>query len=189
MMADKETASPGHSYGNHDHRKDLCEEHPYGHIGQIAGIVLFLIVWSLDSFLFKISTMPANHILLAIRLGLAGLSFLTAAYLAVTSHRLIFEEYRDPPRVIDGGIFSRVRHPLYLSALLIYIGFLFTTLSLFSLLLFVCIFLFHDYIARYEEKKLQEAYGEAYASYKRKTPKWFPRLSSRSQMGSVRRPT
>ncbi len=175
-MVDKNTSSPIHSHGNHDHRKDLCEEHPYGHIGQITGIVLFLIVWSLDSFIFKISTMPANHIPLAIRLVLAGLCFLIAVYIVLTSHKIIFEEHRDPPRVIDTGLFSLVRHPLYFSALLIYVGFFFTTLSLFSLLFFICIFLFYDYIARFEEKKLQEAFGVDYASYKKKTPKWFPRI-------------
>jgi protein-S-isoprenylcysteine O-methyltransferase Ste14 len=176
MMANKDNSSPIHSHGNHDHRKDLCEEHPYGHVGQITGIVLFLIVWLLDSFVFKVSTMPANYIPLAIRLILAGLCFLIAGYLFVASHKIIFEEHRDPPQVIDTGVFSLVRHPLYLSALLIYAGFFFTTLSLFSLLLLICIFIFYDYIARFEEKKLQEAHGEAYASYKKKTTKWFPRI-------------
>lgn len=175
-MADKDNSSPIHSHGNHDHRKDLGEEHVYGHVGQITGIVLFLIVWSLDSFIFKISTILANHIPLAIRLVLAGLCFLIAVYLLFTSHKIIFEEHRDPPRVIDTGLFSLVRHPMYLSALLVYVGFFFTTLSLFSLLLFICIFLFYDHIARFEEIKLQEAFGEAYASYKKQTPKWFPRL-------------
>ncbi len=177
-MADKNTSSPTHSHGNHELRKDLCEEHPYGHIGQITGIVLFLIVWSLDSFIFKVSTMPTNHIPLAVRLVLAGLCFLIAVYFVWKSHKIIFEEHRDPPRVIDTGLFSRVRHPLYLSALLIYVGFFFTTLSLFSLLFFICIFLFYDYIARFEEEKLQEKFGEAYASYKKKTTKWFPRIRS-----------
>ena len=175
-MASKDNSSPIHFHGHHDHRKDLCAEHPYGHVGQITGIVLFLIVWSLDSFIFKISTMPANLIPLVIRLVLAGLCFLIAGYFVFASHKIIFNEYRDPPRVIDTGLFSLVRHPMYLSALLVYVGFFFTTLSLFSLLLLICIFIFYDHIAGFEEIKLQEAFGEAYASYLKKTSKWFPRL-------------
>ncbi len=170
-MTDKNTSSPMHSHRIQDNRKDLCQEHPYGDVGQIVALILFLIIWALDSFIFKISTMPANHIPLAIRLVLAFLCFGIAVYLVFTSHKLIFEEYRDPPRVIDTGVFSLVRHPLYFSALLVYVGFFFTTLSLFSLLLFICIFLFYDYIARFEEKKLQEALGEAYVSYMKKTPR------------------
>jgi protein-S-isoprenylcysteine O-methyltransferase Ste14 len=123
--------------------------------------------------------MPANYIPLAIRLVLAGLCFLIAAYLVFTSHKIIFEEVRDPPRVIDTGVFSLIRHPLYFSALLVYVGFFFATLSLFSLLLIICIFIFYDYIAHFEEKKLQETFGEPYASYMKKTPKWFPRLKSK----------
>jgi protein-S-isoprenylcysteine O-methyltransferase Ste14 len=178
-MADKETLLQKPSHGNHDQRKDLCEEHPHGDVGQIIALILFLIVWSLDSFIFKISTMPANYIPLAIRLVLAGLCFLIAAYLVFTSHKIIFEEVRDPPRVIDTGVFSLIRHPLYFSALLVYVGFFFATLSLFSLLLIICIFIFYDYIAHFEEKKLQETFGEPYASYMKKTPKWFPRLKSK----------
>jgi protein-S-isoprenylcysteine O-methyltransferase Ste14 len=184
MMANKENSSPIHSHGNQDHRKDLCEEHPYGHTGQITSIVLFLIVWSLDSFIFKISTLLANHIPLAIRLVLAGFCFLIAVYLAFAAHKIIFEEFRDPPQVIDTGVFSLVRHPLYLSALLIYVGFFFTTLSLFSFLLLICIFVFYDYIARFEENKLQEAFGEAYTSYKKKTTKWLPRIRMKRHLSS-----
>jgi protein-S-isoprenylcysteine O-methyltransferase Ste14 len=176
MMADKDTSSQKHAHRNHDHRNDLCDEHPYGHLGQIIGIILFLIVWSLDSFVFRVSTIPANYIPLAIRLILAGLCFLIAVYLFYASHKIIFEEHRDPPRVIDTGVFSLIRHPLYSSALIIYVGFFLTTLSLFSLLLFLCIFLFYDVIARFEEKKLQEAFGEDYVSYKKKTTKWFPKV-------------
>ena len=175
-MTDKDTLAQKLSHGNHDHRKDLCEEHPYGHIGQFTGIVLFLTVWALDSFIFKVSNGPANFIPLAIRLGLAALCFLAAVYFALKSHQVIFEEFRDPPRVIDTGLFSIVRHPLYLSVLLIYVGLFLTTLSLFSLAIFIVIFLFYDYIARFEEEKLLEAFGEAYASYRGKTPKWFPRI-------------
>jgi protein-S-isoprenylcysteine O-methyltransferase Ste14 len=176
MMPDNETLSQKNLHGNQSHRKNLCEEHPYGDVGQIIALILFLIIWALDSFIFKISTMPANYIPLAIRLVLAGLCFLIAVCFVLTSHKIIFEEHRDPPRVIDTGLFSLVRHPSYLSALLIYVGFFFTTLSLSSLLLLICIFLFYDFIARFEEKKLQEAFGEAYTSYKKKTPKWFPRI-------------
>ena len=181
-MTDKDASLRIPPHGNHDHRKDLCEEHPYGDVGQIIAIILFLIIWTLDSFIFKFSTMPANYIPLAIRLLLAVLCFLAAGYLALKSHRVIFEEFRDPPRVIDKGVFSLVRHPLYLSVLLVYVGFFLTTLSVLSLVLFVCIFLFYDYIARFEEERLLDTFGKAYVSYREKTPKWFPRLKPQASV-------
>ncbi len=125
VMAEKKTLLQKPSHWNHDHRKDLCEEHPYGDAGQIIAIILFLIIWALDSFIFKVSTAYANFIPLTIRLVLAALCFLVAFYIAWKSHQVIFEEFRDPPRVIDTGLFSIVRHPLDLSVLLIYLGLFF----------------------------------------------------------------
>ena len=178
-MTNRDPSSEIRSHGRHDYRRDLCEEHPYGHLGQYTGVIVFLIVWSLDSFIFKVSTGFAHFIPLTVRLVLAVLCFLAAVYLAWKSHRIIFEDFRDPPRVIDTSVFSIVRHPLYLSVLLIYCGLFFTTLSLLSLAIFIIIFLFYDFIARFEEKKLVEAFGDAYVSYSATTPKWFPRFKSR----------
>jgi protein-S-isoprenylcysteine O-methyltransferase Ste14 len=186
MTTNREPSSEKRSHSRHDHRKELCEEHPYGHLGQYTGVIVFLIVWSLDSFIFKVSTGFAGFIPLTIRLVSAGLCFLAAVYLALKSHRVIFEEFRDPPRVIDTSVFSIVRHPLYLSVLLIYCGLFFTTLSLFSLAMFIVIFLFYDVIARFEEGKLLEAFGEAYRSYMKTTPRWLPRFRSQA---SVKTPT
>jgi protein-S-isoprenylcysteine O-methyltransferase Ste14 len=174
------------SHRDHDQLKDLCDEHPYGHAGQITGMILFLIIWSLDSFIFKFSTMPASYIPFAFRLGLGTICFLVSAYFALKAHRVIFDEVRDPARVIDTGVFSRVRHPLYLSVLLVYVGLFFTTLSLYSLAIFIIVFLFYDFIARFEEKKLLEAFGEAYGSYLEKTPKWLPRFRSQISVKTKR---
>ena len=178
-MTDRGPLSEVLSHGDHDLRKDLCAEHPHGHLGQFTGLIVFLIVWSLDSLIFRVSTVFSNVIPLPVRLVLAALCFLAAIYLALKAHRIIFEEFRDPPRVIHTSVFSMVRHPLYLSVLLVYAGLFFTTFSLFSLAVFVVIFLFYDFIARFEEQKLVEAFGEAYRSYMKTTPKWFPRFRSR----------
>ena len=177
-MTNRNPSSETLSHGRHDRREDLCEEHHYGHLGQLTGLIVFLIVWSLDSFIFQVSTFFTNFTPLTVRLALTALCFAAAAYLALKAHRIIFEEFRDPPRVIDTGVFSIVRHPLYLSVLLIYLGLFFTTLSLFSLAIFIGIFLFYDFIARFEEQKLLEAFGEAYRAYMKTTPKWLPRFRS-----------
>ena len=170
------TKAKAFSHGNHDHREDVCEEHPYGDTGQIVAFVLFLILWIMDSFIFRFSTMLSDYIPLFVRWVLAALSFLLAGWIALTVHRIIFDEYRDPPQVINTGAFSIVRHPLYLSVLLVYIGFLFTTLSIVSFILFLGIFIFYDAIATFEEKKLEERFSEKYIRYKQKTPKWVPHL-------------
>jgi protein-S-isoprenylcysteine O-methyltransferase Ste14 len=40
----------------------------------------------------------------------------------------------------------------------------------------VIIFLFHDFIANYEEEFLLEKYGMEYETYKKRTAKWMPKI-------------
>lgn len=160
----------------HRNREDLGGEHPYGDAGQVIFLVIFLVIWGLDSFTFRFSTILAAYIPLYFRLILAGLIFLYSGYLAQTGLRKVFIEERDTPHVIRTGIFSRMRHPIYLAALLLYIGFILITLSLISLALWVVIFFFYNYIAVYEEKRLEEKFGREYIDYCKEVPKWFPRL-------------
>jgi protein-S-isoprenylcysteine O-methyltransferase Ste14 len=81
--------------------------------------------------------------------------------------------------VVSTGAFRYVRHPLYLAAILFYLGLAVSTASLFSLALLVVIFLFHNYIAGYEERLMEMKLGEEYVSYKNRTGKWLPRMGGR----------
>jgi protein-S-isoprenylcysteine O-methyltransferase Ste14 len=55
-----------------------------------------------------------------------------------------------------------------------YLGLSVATASLFAIALVVVIFLFYNYIASYEEKILEERFGEQYRNYKNRTGKWMP---------------
>jgi protein-S-isoprenylcysteine O-methyltransferase Ste14 len=81
--------------------------------------------------------------------------------------------------VVDTGAFYYVRHPIYLAALLAYIGTTLSSMSLFSFGLLIPIFVFYNYIANYEEKLLEARFGYAYLEYKRRTGKWLPRVRRR----------
>jgi protein-S-isoprenylcysteine O-methyltransferase Ste14 len=96
-----------------------------------------------------------------------------------SGHRAISDEILSSPRLLTDGAFSRVRHPLYAAALLFFIFLIVLTLSLVSLFVFVGIFIFYDYIAAYEEKFLAKKFGQEYRSYKKRTPKWIPRLKKK----------
>ena len=163
---------------DHIDREDLVGEHPYSDSGQIIALVIFLMIWIFDSFVFRFSTFLADYLALYIRLAVSALFFVIAGILARSGHVVVFTEVRDPPRVINTGVFSHLRHPMYLAAILFYLGFLFTTLSLICLAFLGIIFIFYDYIATFEEKQLQQRFGREYLDYKEKTPKWFPRLRS-----------
>lgn len=156
--------------------EELGAELPHAHLLHAVMPILFSVIWGLDSFVYEFSTVLAAFIPLLVRLGLAGVSLGMAFLLIGLSHKMLFHEIRDPPKVLDTGVFAFVRHPMYLGILLIYVGFIFSTLSLISSAAFVGVFFVYDRMATYEEKELMKMFGETYSDYQRRVPKWFPRV-------------
>jgi protein-S-isoprenylcysteine O-methyltransferase Ste14 len=155
--------------------KEKKGEHPWGDSGQLILIVLFLLVWAVDSFLLHLSTFMSEQIPLYFRLGFLVLLLVVAILLFRSTH-FVTDKGQRPNNVIKTGAFRYVRHPLYLASMLVYLGLVVSTASLLSLAVFVGIFVFYDYIASYEEKFLKNEFGEEYTKYKRKTGKWVPKL-------------
>jgi protein-S-isoprenylcysteine O-methyltransferase Ste14 len=153
--------------------KEKNGEHPFGDAGQLILLALFLILWIVDSFFVRTSTFLSDHVPLTIRLLFLGLALVTAVYLSKSGHDKICREQRGTEVVWSGG-FRYVRHPLYSACLLFYLGLGVSTASIFSLALFVVIFIFYNYIASFEERLLDEKFGEEYKKYKRRTGKWVP---------------
>ena len=152
-------------------------EHPYGDLGQIIILLVFLAIWILDSFIFRYSTFLSPHVPIYLRLIFAGLILLSAIYLVRSGHRAVSHEILSSPRLLTDGAFSRVRHPIYLAAILFYVFLIAITLSLISLFVFVGIFIFYNFIATYEEKFLENKFGQDYRDYRKNVPKWIPRLN------------
>ncbi len=151
-------------------------EHPLGDLGQIIILLGFLLIWILDSFVFRYSTFLSLHVPIYLRLIFAGMILLSAIYLIRSGHRAISDEVLSSPRLLTDGAFSHVRHPIYLAALLFYIFLIAITLSLVSLFIFVGIFFFYNFIATYEEKFLENKFGQDYRDYRKDVPKWIPLL-------------
>lgn len=142
--------------------------------------ILFFVVWGLDSFVYGCSTVLVGLIPLPLRLFLAFLSLGVGVYLGAKSHRVIFGEARDRPVLVDSGVYSRVRHPMYLGILMFCLGFFFAIPSLLSLGVWVGFFILYDKMAAYEEKDLVRLLGEEYTAYQKRVPKWLIRLRSKS---------
>jgi protein-S-isoprenylcysteine O-methyltransferase Ste14 len=158
--------------------KEKKGEHPFGDAGQLILLGLFLVVWAVDSFFLHKSTFVSDHVPLSIRLVILALALITGVYLFMSGHVVVAHGER-PNSVVSTGAFKYVRHPLYLGAILFYLGLMVSTASLFSLLLLVVIFLFYNYIASYEERLMEIKFSEDYVSYKNRTGKWVPMLHMR----------
>ncbi|MEE9552961.1 MAG: isoprenylcysteine carboxylmethyltransferase family protein [candidate division Zixibacteria bacterium] len=153
--------------------KEKNGEHPFGDTGQLIFLALFIIVWVLDSFVMRISTLPSTYLPLYVRLPVALVVFAFSIYLAKASHHVVGSDQR-PQQVISDGIFSRMRHPLYMSVILFYLALIIPTFSIISFALWILIFFFYNFIAGYEEKLMEEKFGQDYITYKQKTAKWLP---------------
>ncbi|MBU7004404.1 MAG: hypothetical protein HXS50_02470 [Theionarchaea archaeon] len=133
--------------------------------------IVFILVLILDSTILHISTFLAEDIDIAIRLTM-GIPFLFLSYyLMDRSHKMIFGDHEG---LIDKGIYGRLRHPMYLGTLMIYVFFVLVSLSILAILTWIAIFLVYDRLAAYEERVLLEDLGGDYAEYMKRVHRWFP---------------
>ena len=165
----------GHAEARHG-RDDLAGEHAVGDAGQVVLAVLFAVTWIPDTFFLKYTTFLNEYVPVAVRTPLGAVLLLTSVYLARTGMAIVFGEERDGPGVIRKGVFGVVRHPIYLSELLLYLGLLMLSISLAAAVVWVIAIVFLYYISRYEERLLLARFGEEYAQYMRDVPMWIPRL-------------
>jgi len=106
---------------------------------------------------------------------ISNIIVLAGIFLVVFGWRRI---YRAKDKLVTTGIYAQTRHPQYLGVLLITggINFLwptFSTLLMWPILVFVYIRL-----AKEEEVKMQERFGEEFQKYKDRVPMFIPRLSN-----------
>jgi protein-S-isoprenylcysteine O-methyltransferase Ste14 len=170
------------------HRTGLGAEHPLNDRVQALFLIVYLVVWSLDSFVFRFSTVFAEMVPFFVRLPLGILSFVAGIYLVAKSEVAIFGKTlvgrTGKPKFITTGVYAWVRHPMYLGSLLVLQGFFFTTLSLLSLLVWVGLFVFFDRMATFEERDLMRILGEQYLNYQKQVPKWLIHMKQKRSIAS-----
>lgn len=109
------------------------------------------------------------HVLSMVFIG-GGFWILAAAwrvlYLAQKNNRLATE-----------GPYARIRHPQYVTFILIMFGFLLQWPTILTLLMFPVLVYMYLRLARREEAEMQRALGEAYGRYAKETPAFVPHLN------------
>lgn len=161
----------------HSGRPDLIGEHLTGDAGQAFFGVLFGSVYVADSFIFGFSTFLNDYVPNIIRISAGTIVLILSGLLSFSGMRIVFHEVRKKPEVIKKGVFSIVRHPVYLGEILLYLGLICFSLSIASMVVWLIAVLFLYYIARYEEKILLDYFGEEYRSYMEEVPMWLPKIS------------
>ena len=160
----------------HDDRDDLIGEHKIGDAGQMVLFFLFFLVWIVDCFIYEFSIILFQNVPWTYLLPVAILFIVLAGYLAKTSLKIVFDEVREKPEVINKSVFKFVRHPMYLSVIILYLAFLIFKLSLAASIVWIITIIFYHFIAKYEEKLLTEHLGAEYIKYKESVPMWIPKF-------------
>lgn len=164
---------------HHAGRTDLAGEHKAGDAGQLIFLIIFLSVWILDSFVLEYTTFLADEIAWYFRTIPGVVILAISGYLSWAGMRIVFGEKRENPEVISKGVFTVVRHPIYLGCILFYLGLICMSPSLASAGLWILIILFYWLISRYEEKLLLQRFGQEYQAYRKKVPMLFPGVKFR----------
>lgn len=138
--------------------------------------ILYLLMILEDFPLYQIPApwswvMRAGQALSALLLLVAVLQTDTLSFVGL---RQLFEEEK-PAQLVTRGLYSMVRHPLYLFSLSFF--WLSPSMSVNSLAFNIGVTAYFVIGAYFEERKLLRDFGEAYAEYKRKTPFLIPGLN------------
>ncbi|KAF5415634.1 MAG: hypothetical protein C5S38_03815 [Candidatus Methanophagaceae archaeon] len=165
----------GYKRKGHEDRKDLAGEHSIGDIGQIILLILFIAGWLVDIYILHFSVFFTQTVSIYLRVLLSLPVFFLAFFFARSGLKTVFGEERNELAVIKTGVFSIVRHPIYLGAILLYLGFIIISLSIISFCIWLIIILFYYFISRYEEKLLIDKLGSQYEDYMNEVPMFIPR--------------
>ena len=157
-------------------RKDLGGEAPLNDEIQLILLIIFLVVWCIDSFWFRQTTFLSTFVPLFIRILLGILFLVWWAYLTWHGLAIIFGEERAMPSVVRNGPFGYVRHPIYLASILFYLGLTAFTFSLASFVFIIITIIYYNFTAIYEEKLLIAKYGDEYKKYMAEVGRWLPKF-------------
>lgn len=82
--------------------------------------------------------------------------------------------------LVTSGIYRYIRHPQYTGIFLFTFGWILHWPSLITLLLWPVLIAAYVWLAKREERAVEQEFGDAYREYAAKTPRFFPRVMSAS---------
>ena len=118
-------------------------------------------------------SIPLFHLIISIPFLVLG------AWIAINGVKevtLKVAETHRTEKVVTTGVYSIVRHPQYLGALLAHVGISILLSAAYSLLFTPLMVILIYLISRKEEEELTKEFGKEYENYKKKVPMLIPRL-------------
>jgi protein-S-isoprenylcysteine O-methyltransferase Ste14 len=159
------------------------------HVGDLFGVILLVCIavdlvaslW-VKSDIFRIVLLRADKTVTGVSISIGTVLLVTGSIMGYVSHEVFKQavaESGEVKGIIKDGLFKLVRHPFYLSLILITLSLvlLFDSYVLLVGSAVVAVILVSE--ARKEERLLAEEFGEEYFSYQRETGMFFPKIVGR----------
>ncbi|MBZ0166851.1 MAG: isoprenylcysteine carboxylmethyltransferase family protein, partial [Candidatus Omnitrophica bacterium] len=123
---------------------------------------------------------PWDHELLEETLDVIGLGFIVLGFIIrIAANGYLFQHLQEGKLLATHGPYRFVRHPIFLGTFMIIAGVICLFLHISFLLLFLAVWMvvflpdIHD-----EEARLAERFGDKYARYQKRVPRFIPVLQS-----------
>ncbi|WP_338220078.1 methyltransferase family protein [Algoriphagus sp. oki45] len=144
----------------------------------LLSLVLFFLLLVQASLLPPQLLFPPIQILshLGYLVATLGVIVLLRSIREISVRKFLIESEPDTNDLIIQGIYSKVRHPLYLGLLLIFGGYFIVSGTLGAGIHLACLMVYLPFGIYFEEQNLLEFFGEKYREYQMKVPAFFPRL-------------
>jgi protein-S-isoprenylcysteine O-methyltransferase Ste14 len=88
--------------------------------------------------------------------------------------------------LVTDGLYKYVRHPQYTGLFLIMVGWILHFPTLLTLIIFPVLVAAYYWLARKEERELEEVFAGDYRKYKARTPRFFPRFPIGKGLASLK---
>jgi len=79
-------------------------------------------------------------------------------------------------KLVKTGIYSYIRHPQYVGFILITVGMIVLWPVITTIIIWPFLFILYRRLAKSEEKRLENTFGEEYKQYKNSVPGFFPKI-------------
>ncbi|MGQ9723434.1 MAG: methyltransferase family protein, partial [Candidatus Jordarchaeum sp.] len=83
-------------------------------------------------------------------------------------------ETKEKSTLIKTGIYAYTRNPLYVGATIMFFGWVFVALFTFLFIVTIMFMILFYFVAKLEEKELEERFGKEYTDYKESVPLFIP---------------
>lgn len=107
--------------------------------------------------------------------ALNGIVILIISMLQLNKNLSPFPSPKTDTKLIQEGLYSFIRHPIYTGILLLALGYASYSNSFYKFLITICLFLLFYMKSSYEEKLLNKKFSD-YKLYKKSTGRFFPKL-------------